>query len=228
MTANPTSTQPLGPKWSWPMGAGRPFRGMTLRASQRIKPWQRLVWALTAAWLTGCAGLPRPAPPTEAIQTTSGRLQVHVAAIGDQPEHRFSANFELRGNSSTGELDLASPLGTVLARAHWSDIEVWLQTPGQPRQYFPNTSELSLRTLGQEVPLQAFWDWISARPWAGAPSAPRPDGLTPGFSQLGWQIDLSRHAQGWLTLQQTEREPKVTVRIRRDPVAQGSTPTPSP
>jgi outer membrane lipoprotein LolB len=188
--------------------------------------------AVCIALLSACTTLPQPEPMTNPGQIASGRMLVHVAASASGPEQRFSANFELRGNSHSGELDLASPLGTVLARAHWSPAEVWLQTPGQPRTQYPDTQTLSRQVVGQDLPLQAFWDWMAARPWPHAPSNVPSDG-PPGFTQLGWQIDLSQRGKGWLILKQTDREPFVTVRIKRDDAsadnpAAPSAPAPSP
>lgn len=61
------------------------------------------------------------------------------------------------------------------------------------------------------LPLAALFDWLRGRPWPRAESQARPD----GFEQLGWVVDLSRRAEGWL-LARREEAPEVTVRVRLD------------
>jgi len=55
----------------------------------------------------------------------------------------------------------------------------------------------------------ALIDWLRGRPWPGAPSLASPG----GFEQLGWHVDLSRFAEGWV-LAARERTPAISVRIR--------------
>ena len=80
--------------------------------------------ALAAGALAGCSTL-TPAPGA-VDDTLSGRLSVQVAAHGDAPARNVSAAFDLRGGAERGELQLTSPLGTVMAQARWSPSEVLL------------------------------------------------------------------------------------------------------
>ena len=57
--------------------------------------------------------------------------------------------------------------------------------------------------------MAALIDWLRARAWPGAPSATR-DG---GFEQLGWRVDLSRFAEGWVVAAR-DAAPAVSVRAR--------------
>ena len=68
------------------------------------------------------------------------------------------------------------------------------------------------RLLGESVPIAALFDWLQGRPWNGAGHTARVDG-TPGFNQLGWRIDLSRHDEGWIEVRR-DSPPAIVVRAR--------------
>ncbi len=162
--------------------------------------------ALMIAGLGGCA-LPRPpqAPPDG--PRLSGRLVVQIE--GGQGGN---SSFELVGDARQGWLSLSTPLGSLLARARWSPGEVWLDTPQEQRRY-ESLDALSQQLLGEAVPVAALFDWLRGRPWPEAPSSAGQEGR---FEQLGWQIDLSRHAEG-LLLARREGPPAVILRARLDP-----------
>lgn len=153
--------------------------------------------------LAGCAAVPRGPVPGLA-----GRLSVQVEALGEQPARSFSAAFELQGTAERGELQLTSPLGSLVARAQWRPGVARLQT-SQGTHSFPDLESLSVEMLGEPLPLTALVDWLHGRPWAGAPNKPVPG----GFSQLGWQVDLSRFDHGALQARRPDA-PAVTVRAR--------------
>lgn len=85
-----------------------------------------------------------------------------------------------------------------------------LTTP-QGRRSFTTLAELARGAIGEDVPLQALPDWLHGRPWPGAPH--RPQENPPRFEQLGWDIDLSRFADGLLVAQRAAA-PVVTLRVR--------------
>ena len=169
-------------------------------------------WAsiAAAAWvLAACASVGLPA--AEPGQTVSGRLSVRVAG---QPERGISADFELQGSARDGQLLLSGPLGTTLARAVWSPGQAVLASAGSETRV-PELDSLTTAALGEAVPMAALFDWLRGRPWAGAASVVRGDGV-PGFEQLGWQIDLARWAEGWVEARRAA-PPAVTVRARLEP-----------
>lgn len=151
--------------------------------------------------------MPQPAPAGEVL---SGRLSVR---IDGQPDRSVSAGFELTGNPQAGQLLLTTPLGTTAARAEWRPGDARLRS-GSDEQRFDTLDALVAQALGEPIPLAALFDWLRARPWPGAPSQPLADGA-PGFSQLGWQVDLARWSDGWVVAQRTA-PPAVTVRARLD------------
>jgi outer membrane lipoprotein LolB len=157
--------------------------------------------------LAGCASTP-PKPPDAAAAAVSGRLSVQVDAHGNQGARSVNADFDLQGNAEQGELQLATPMGTVLAQARWRPGEVWLkQSDGERR--FANLTALADEVLGEPLPLGALLDWVRGRPWHGAPSAQRPH----GFEQLGWTIDLAQWSQG-LVVARRAAAPVVTVKAK--------------
>lgn len=173
--------------------------------------------------LLGCA-TPTPPPPRQinAGEVLSGRLAVVVADMpathaGDAqpaPAQSLSAAFELRGSAQAGSLDLISPLGSIMAQAVWSPQGATLQS-NRGRERYEDMDSLTRDMLGESLPVGALFDWLRGRPWAGAPSQPNKAPSPEGFTQMGWQVDLSRFTQA-VVLAERERAPKVTLRARLD------------
>lgn len=168
------------------------------------RPWAAIA-LLGALWAAGCTTV---APDQRAA--LSGRLALQIGADGTTPARQWSAGFELRGTAQSGELDLTSPLGTVVAQARWQPDGAELVQGGE-RQQFDSLSALAQALLGEAVPLQALFDWLKGRPWPQQPHEPTPN----GFSQAGWTVDLSALAAGGLTARRA-KEPAITLRTRLD------------
>jgi outer membrane lipoprotein LolB len=109
---------------------------------------------------------------------------------------------------------LSGPLGTTLARAVWSPDRAVLTSAGSETR-FTDLDSLSAAALGEALPMAALFDWLRGRPWPGAASQARGDGVL-GFEQLGWQVDLARWSDGWVEARRTA-PPAVTVRARLEP-----------
>jgi outer membrane lipoprotein LolB len=165
---------------------------------------RRALLALAAAVLAGCTTAPKEVSDV----ALSGRLVVQVAEVAGEPAQQFSAGFELRGHAQSGELDLLSPLGTVVARARWHAGGVQLATPSETYR-FRSPADLSRRLLGEPLPLEALFDWLRGRAWAGAPHVPAPK----GFEQVGWQVDVSELTEGLLVVHREGARP-VRLRVR--------------
>lgn len=168
---------------------------------------------MCALVLAGCASAPRPGD--DLSFTASGRLAVRVEGSAERPAQSLSAAFEWRGDGQRGELTLLSPLGTRLALARWTPGSALLWT-AEGEAHFDSLDALAERALGERVPLAAWPDWLAGRPWPGAPSTPlAPPAAGPGFEQLGWSVDLARHAEGRIDARRS-MPPVVTVRIVLD------------
>jgi outer membrane lipoprotein LolB len=138
----------------------------------------------------------------------SGRLSLRVAADGQQAERGFNASFDLRGSGERGELRLSTVLGPQIAAARWAPGSVALSSSEGERR-FTSLGELATQVLGEPVPLQALPDWLRGRAWPGAPA----DTGAAGFAQLGWQVDLARQADGFITATRAAA-PTVVLRVR--------------
>ena len=168
---------------------------------------RRAALLLAAALLSACATPPRDA---EGPPWTSGRLSLRIEASPERLAQSLAVAFELRGDGRSGELRLNSPLGTQLASARWAPGLATLVTPDGDQEY-ASLDELSRQALGATLPLAALPDWLAGKPWPGAVHAVREG----GFDQLGWQVVLSRLAEGWVEARRAAA-PQVLVRVKLD------------
>jgi len=155
---------------------------------------------LMSLMLAGCATPSRNAKTLSAKQVSSpewqGRISVQV--LGDTPSS-MSASFLLRGNAINGELDLYSPLGTTLGALQWTPQLVQL-SDGSKHQYFTSLAELTEKTTGAALPVEAIFGWLQGS----------------NVQAIGWLADLSGVSQGSLSASRTAPAPEVTLRIKLD------------
>lgn len=148
--------------------------------------------------LLGCATPNRP--PTAIGTTTAQEWQGRISvSVQNNPPTAMSAGFSLRGNAVQGELDLYSPLGTTLASLQWNPQSVRL-VQGQTPEHFESLDQLTEKTTGAPLPIEAIFGWLQGRP----------------LSAQGWQADLTDASQGRLTAQRITPLPEVTLRIKLD------------
>ena len=177
------------------------------------RPWRSAVWVL-AGVLTACA---TPGPGAEA-PVFSGRLAVQIAAQPPEaPARALSAHFALAGDASAGWLDLSTPLGTSLGSARWSPGAAVLRAPGAPEQRYDGMDGLTRALFGEALPVAALFDWLAGRPWPAAPSTALP---TPGFTQLGWDVDLMRFEAGTVAARRSA-PPALVLRVQLDGARHG-------
>lgn len=155
---------------------------------------------LMGAILAGCATPSGTGKPLSAAQPNSpewqGRISVNVQ--GDNPTS-MSASFLLRGDAKHGELDLYSPLGTTLGALQWTPQWVQLSDGGK-HQHFKSLAELTEKTTGAALPVDAIFGWLQGR----------------DVQASGWLADLSAVSQGLLTARRIAPAPEVTLRIKLD------------
>ena len=136
----------------------------------------------------------RPLGPLDAkTEYWQGRIAVKVALV---PAEAFAANFELQGNAQTGRMVLTTPLGTTVARMHWSADGAELQASGTRRAY-PSLAALTLATMGAELPADALFQWLAGQ----------------AATSAGWEHDLSQWEAGRITAQRQSPEPRVDLKI---------------
>jgi len=168
---------------------------------------------LVALATAGCASLTSPPTPLGG-ESLSGRLAVRVEGADGAAARSMSAAFELQGSPQAGRLNLATPLGSVLAQARWAPGTVVLATP-QGESNFADLDALTREVLGESLPVAALFDWLRGRPWAGAASTATAPPAEPGFEQLGWVVSLARFDEAWIAARR-EQAPVVTVRAKLD------------
>ena len=141
-----------------------------------------------------------------------------MAATAAGAARNASLHFEWTGNAQQGELDLSTPLGTLLAEARWQPGRAELRSPDGLRE-FVDLESLAEAMLGERLPMQALADWLRGRPWSGARFEPLgTEAGGPGrFRQVGWTVDLSGHAEGRIEARRTEPPPAIQLRLRLDP-----------
>lgn len=176
----------------------------------------RACLAAALALLTGACGLlPRaPAPPAYQAEPSAAHFEGRLAVrVDDDPKRSFSANFVLDGNARSGQLSLSTAMGTQVALARWLPGRVWLVN-GDGTREFDALDQLARETLGEDIPLVAFFDWLGGKAWPEAPSRPL-NNQAPGFQQMGWEVRLDRYADG-LVIAQRQSPSSVSVRAKLD------------
>lgn len=146
--------------------------------------------------VAGCNTAPtQSARPSSTEHLWSGRLGLQVDDPTAQTQS-FSASFQLQGSVQQGSLKLYSPLGSQVAQLEWVPGAAQLR---QGNQVTDSTSlpELLQLSLGTALPVEALFSWLQGIP----------------ASTPGWQIDLSRHAQGRITAQRTAPLPQASLRV---------------
>ena len=126
----------------------------------------------------------------------AGRISLQLQS---EPPQAFFAGFELRGQASSGELTLISPLGSILGIMRWSPTEAVLEQGGTTRR-FASTDDLLAQTTGAAIPLSALFDWLAGK----------------NTSAPGWVADLSRQPDGRITAKRSDPAPPADLRLVLD------------
>jgi outer membrane lipoprotein LolB len=121
-----------------------------------------------------------------------------VQVLKDPPE-TLSAGFELQGSAQSGQMLLLSPIGTTLARLQWEPQRARLEQ-GPQQIDSPSLQQLATQLTGTELPILALFEWLAGRP----------------ADAMGWQVDLSQHAQGRITAERRLPAPATLLRIALD------------
>lgn len=158
--------------------------------------WRALCGVRLAACLGVTFGLTACATwsPAPADVVTSGRFALTARGTGSDGSSRHesqSGRFTLSQAGVLTTLDLASPLGTTLARLQASPAGARLQVPdsGGLRDIVePDAEALAERVLGFPLPLVGLPSWIRGEPLGARPSQPLDDTAADGFRQDGWVV----------------------------------------
>jgi len=162
--------------------------------------WSSAALALTiAAALTGCASVP-PATAPASQEIVSGRFAVTAQADGRSDSG--SGRFTLTTAGTALTLDLATPIGTTLARLQRDARGVRLTAPrddGGMATFEGSDPEALLRqAFGWAIPVDGLADWIAGRAAPAAPSRVQTDatGRVSTIEQSGWLIEVQERFAG--------------------------------
>lgn len=152
----------------------------------------RLLRPLAAAALplvlAACATLPAV---TEVERAYAGRFAA-TTVLGEQRDN-VTGRFTLSVAGARLVLDLATPVGTTLARIEHGPEGTTLRTPGDGGQVLRgrDPEALAEQVLGWPLPVAGIGDWIEGRPALGRPSQAFSQGGTIArIEQDGWTIEL--------------------------------------
>ena len=155
--------------------------------------------------LSACTIAPRTSVTTTAPaqqQQWSGRMAVQVndsASLRPDAQQSCSAAFELQGTAAAGSLQLFTPLGSSVARITWQPGTAMIEQSGQQRTS-DSLETLVRETLGTDIPVQALFAWLQGQ----QQDVP------------GWQVDISRHADGRISAVRHEPQPQAQLRVVLD------------
>lgn len=146
---------------------------------------------LAALALLGCASEPL-APPDRSF---TGRFSA-IATQGDKRDS-VSGRFvvELRGARQT--IDLATPVGTTVARIDVGPDGARASGPGMPESRGNDPDQLAEQLLGWRLPVTGLADWIEGRPVPSRPARVERNGGQPtAIEQDGWTIRYAERFAG--------------------------------
>ncbi len=152
-------------------------------------------------------------------QRWSGRLVLKLAAFGQESAQGVNVAFDLQGNPKQGQLDMSTPMGTLVAQVRWQESKATLTTADGAESY-DSLDALTQRVLGESLPVATMMSWLQGRP------APAPAWTTAlagqtspkQFVQAGWQVDLRELDRGTLLAERlgTPTQRGATLRLRLD------------
>jgi outer membrane lipoprotein LolB len=151
---------------------------------------------------------------TPAASRWSGRLVLKLAAFEAEPAQGVNVAFDLQGIAKEGQIDLSTPMGTLIAQVRWQQTLATLTT-ADGAQAYDSLDALTQRVLGESLPVAAMLSWLQGHPAEDHPwSSTAPN----QFTQSGWEVDLSALSEGTLMAQRpaSEHHRGVSLRVRLD------------
>ena len=144
-----------------------------------------VAWVLTLA-LGACATQQTAAPE----RAHSGRF-VATAMQGDQ-RSSFSGRFTIEVRADQQLVELASPIGTTMARVEISPGRATATGPQMQTETGPDPDALLTRLFGWRLPVRGLADWIDGRPDPARPARVERDGdRITRIEQDGWTIRIA-------------------------------------
>lgn len=172
-------------------GAVLPSSSAAVREQPPLAGMSRRALGVAAACLLAACTTPALYKPQTGLWR--GRLALNTEE--DRPQS-FSASFELTGSAEQGELEIYNPLGNIVAKLFWSPGMATVNT-GSEQRSSASLDELVAQVFGTAIPVQALFAWLQGDAQA----------------VVGWQVDLSRYAQGRISAVREQPLPRANLRV---------------
>lgn len=178
-----------------------------------IRP--RLLAAAAAVLLGACATL--SAPPD---RIHSGRFTAATITAPDAPPSQsVSGRFTVEVRGTRRIIDVATPLGTTIARIDIVPGSATATGPQMQTATGPDPDVLVEQLLGWRLPVSGLADWIEGRPAPGRPARTQGDaGRLSLIEQDGWLVRIAEYtsagAPRLMTLERPAALPEPGLRVR--------------
>ena len=128
--------------------------------------------------------MPTAEPVVDAPFDVSGRLSARRGAEG------AAAHFVWEHVPGRDAIELATPMGTTLARLERDGDGATIERPDRPVERSRDAATLAERSLGFPLPVESLAWWIRAAPHPGSPHAIERDasGRVLVLRQDGWSV----------------------------------------
>ncbi|HBT33162.1 MAG TPA: outer membrane lipoprotein LolB [Pusillimonas sp.] len=175
------------------------------------------VWVVALlAVLAACASPPAIQGGGDSDFSRTGRFAVTVAEPG-VAQQAVQGGFAWRDSQQAQQLDLANPMGSVLARVEMRPGQAVLIRSDGSRQVAPDADALLAQVVGTDMPVQGLKLWLQGRVDAAAGQVARNDeGQPVSFVSNGWSVRLSRYdslGPRMLLLERRQAAQQVRVRL---------------
>ena len=148
---------------------------------------------LPCVWILLVAGCATPHAPAD--RAYSGRFSA-VATQGERRES-VSGRFSLEVRGARQTIDLASPLGTTMARIEVGPDGARATGPQMHEVRGDNPDALTEQLLGWRLPVSGLSDWIEGRPAPARHARVERNGNRPTLiEQDGWIVTLADYFDG--------------------------------
>jgi outer membrane lipoprotein LolB len=162
------------------MEASRPWRGGAGTARRATERWLAVLFVTLMA---GCAAAPEASPD----RVYTGRFSA-IATHGDRRES-VSGRFGVEVRGERQRIDLATPLGTTVARIEVGPEGASASSPGMQEVRGTDADALAEQLLGWRLPVSGLSDWIEGRPVPSRPARLERDGnRLVLIEQDGWTV----------------------------------------
>ena len=185
---------------------------------KRISAWWCVM--VLALLLSACASPGRIAG-TESVQANAldrtGRFALNVQHLGGKRD-AVQGGFAWHDDGRQLTLDLANPLGSILARVQVLPGQAVMTRSNGQQERAATPDALVEQVLGSPMPVAGLRDWLQGSAGRGQASNLQTNdaGQTSSFTQDGWRVQLSRydaHGPRLLQLNRNDSQRDISLRL---------------